>query len=50
MLILTALSESTSKLNEHLRSFAFYDRELIGGLIQFLSLQGTLEAGLKATG
>lgn len=48
-LILTALSESTAKLIVHLRSFSFFDPELIGGPIQFLSLQGTLSQGLPAT-
>jgi circadian clock protein KaiC len=50
VLILTALSESTGKLIEHLRAFAFFDQDLIGGPVQFLSLQGTLAEGLSATG
>lgn len=49
VLILTALSEPTGKLIEHLRSFAFFDQELIGGPVQFLSLQASLGAGLQAT-
>ena len=49
-LILTALSESTTKLISHLSAFTFFDPELIGGPVQFLSLQGTLSRGLEATG
>lgn len=48
-LVLTALSESTNKLIEHLRSFSFFDPSLIGGPLQFLSLQATLSQGLQAT-
>lgn len=48
-LILTALSESTAKLIAHLRPFTFFDPELIGGPVQFFSLQGTLAQGLSAT-
>ncbi|HEY7975691.1 MAG TPA: ATPase domain-containing protein, partial [Ktedonobacterales bacterium] len=47
-LILTALSESTSKLIGHLSAFTFFDQELIGGPVQFLSLQGVLAEGLDA--
>ncbi|HEX8035631.1 MAG TPA: ATPase domain-containing protein [Ktedonobacterales bacterium] len=50
VLILTALSESTSKLIAHLRSFDFFDQSLIGGPIQFLSLQPLLDQGLEAAG
>lgn len=49
-LILTALSESTSKLISHLQSFTFFDKELIGGQVHFLSLETTLGEGLEATG
>jgi circadian clock protein KaiC len=49
VLVLTALSESTGKLIEHLRGFTFFDPALIGGPAQFLSLQGTLAQGLQAT-
>lgn len=49
VLLLTALSESTNKLLEHLRDFSFFDPELIGGRMQFLSLQGALQNGLRAT-
>lgn len=48
-LILTALSESTNKLIAHLRAFSFFDPNLIGGPVQFLSLQGVLSKGLQAT-
>lgn len=47
-LVLTALSESTNKLIEHLRSFSFFDQSLIGGPLQFLSVQATLSQGLQA--
>src|SRR5690348_5927482 len=49
VLILTALSESTNKLIAHLGAFTFFDPALIGGPVQFLSLQGTLSDGLEAT-
>ncbi|HEV7129884.1 MAG TPA: ATPase domain-containing protein [Ktedonobacterales bacterium] len=49
VLILTALSESTSNLIGHLASFRFFDRTLIGGPVQFLSLQQVLPQGLPAT-
>lgn len=48
-LILTALSESTNKLIQHLSSFTFFKPSLIGGPVQFLSLQGVLTNGLEAT-
>jgi len=48
-LILTALSEPTNKLVAHLRSFSFFDEELIGDSIQVLSLQQFLPGGLEAT-
>ena len=48
--ILTALSEPTSKLIAHLRSFDFFDEDLIGDSVQFLSLQQFLSGGLDATG
>src|SRR5262245_23215440 len=49
VLILTALSESTNKLLEHLSSFSFFDQQLVGGAVQFLSLQNPLQNGLRAT-
>src|SRR5581483_10346442 len=49
-MVLTALSEPTSKLITHLRSFTFYDDELVGDAIQFLSLQQFLPGGLETTG
>lgn len=48
VLILTALSEPTNKLIAHLGAFSFFDPALVGGPIQFLSLQGSLSAGLEA--
>lgn len=48
-LILTALSEPTSKLIAHLRAFAFFDPEFVGGSVQFLSLRSALAMGLEAT-
>ncbi|MEO7003694.1 MAG: ATPase domain-containing protein [Ktedonobacterales bacterium] len=49
-IVLTALSEPTSKLIAHLRAFDFFDEELIGEAVQFLSLQQFLATGLDATG
>ena len=48
-LILTTLSEPTSKLLAHLRGYAFYDRALVGGAVRVLSLQQFLPAGLAST-
>jgi circadian clock protein KaiC len=47
--VMTALSEPTTKLIAHLRSFRFYDDELVGSSMQFLSLQQFLSGGLEAT-
>jgi len=49
-MVFTALSEPTSKLIAHLRTFSFYDPEVIGEQVQFLSLQQFLTEGLEATG
>lgn len=49
VLILTALSESTNKLLEHLSGFTFFEQDYIGGRVQFLSLQSVLQNGLRAT-
>ena len=49
-MVLTALSEPTSKLIAHLSSFSFYDDDLVGDSIQFYSLQQFLAGGLEATG
>jgi len=49
VLVLTALSESTNKLIEHLSNFAFFDPEVIGRDIHFFSLQQTLPQGLVET-
>lgn len=48
VLILTALSEPTTKLIEHLASYHFFDRSLIGGPVRFLSMQQVLPQGLEA--
>jgi circadian clock protein KaiC len=50
VLILTALSEPTSKLIAHLRAFKFFDESLIGGPVTILSLQQFLPQGLAAAG
>lgn len=49
VLVLTALSESTDKLIDHLGGFTFFDATLVGGAIQFFSLQQALGEGLSAT-
>ncbi len=49
VLLLTALSEPASKLLDHLRSFRFFDLNLIGDTIQVFSLQQFLQQGLSAT-
>ncbi len=48
-LILTALSEPTSKLIAHLRAFRFFDETLIGGPVRILSLEQFLPGGLTST-
>lgn len=48
-MVLTALSEPASKLIAHLRLFRFFDEELVGDDIQFISLQQFLSGGLEAT-
>ncbi|HLZ25338.1 MAG TPA: ATPase domain-containing protein [Ktedonobacterales bacterium] len=48
--ILTSLSESTSKLLEHLASYSFFDPALVGDVAQFFSLDATLQQGVKAVG
>lgn len=47
VLILTALSEPTSKLLSHLRSYDFFDPALIGDQVKVLSLQPFLSSGLS---
>ena len=49
-IVFTALSEPTNKLIAHLSTFSFYDAEVVGEQIQFLSLQNFLADGLQATG
>ncbi|HEY7358522.1 MAG TPA: ATPase domain-containing protein, partial [Ktedonobacterales bacterium] len=48
-MVLAALSEPTSKLIAHLRDFDFYNDELVGDAMQFISLQQFLSGGLEAT-
>lgn len=48
-MVLAALSEPTSKLIAHLRAFDFYNDELVGDWIQFISLQQFLSGGLETT-
>ncbi|MBF6589667.1 MAG: AAA family ATPase [Ktedonobacterales bacterium] len=48
--VVTAISEPTSKLLAHLRTFGFYEDDLVGNAITFLSLEQFLPSGLQATG
>ncbi|MFI5275769.1 MAG: RAD55 family ATPase [Ktedonobacterales bacterium] len=48
--VVSAMSEPTSKLIAHLRTFDFYDDALVGDSIQFLSLEQYLTGGLTAAG
>ena len=48
-LVLTSYSEPASKLIDHVRSFAFFDEDLLGETISVLSLQQYLARGLEAT-
>ena len=50
VLILTALSEPTSKLIGHLRTFTFFDEDLLGDAIQVLSLGATAMARMAPQG
>ncbi len=50
VLFLTAFSEPTTKLLEHLRAYRFFDSELIGEDVQIFSLQQFLTQGAPATG
>jgi len=49
-LILTTLSEPTSKLIAHLRALTFFDEALVGGPVRILSLEQFLPRGLASTG
>lgn len=49
VLIVTALSEPTSKLLAHLRAFRFFNESLIGGPVQIMSLEQFLPQGLETT-
>ena len=46
--ILTSLSESTSKLLNHLATYRFFDHALVGDEAQFFSLDAAREQGLQA--
>ncbi len=48
--VVSAMSEPTSKLIAHLRTFGFYDDTLVGDRIQFLSLEQYLSTGLASAG
>jgi circadian clock protein KaiC len=49
VLILTTLSESSTKLLGHLRTFTFYDEDQVGGGLRVYSLDQFLPDGLAAT-
>ena len=46
-IVFSALSEPTSKLIEHLRTYQFFKGELVGDAIQFLSLEQFISADLE---
>ncbi len=48
-LFLTSFSEPTTKLVEHLRSYRFFDPDLMGDQIQVFSLQQFLSQGAATT-
>src|SRR5436309_12579970 len=50
VLFLTAFSEPTTKLLEHLRSYHFFDPDLVGDHVQVFSLQQFLSQGATTTG
>jgi circadian clock protein KaiC len=50
VVVVSAMSEPTSKLIAHLRTFGFYDDALVGDRIQYLSLEQYLAAGLASVG
>src|SRR5205823_5647410 len=50
VLFLTAFSEPTTKLLDHLRSYHFFDPDLIGDNVQVFSLQQFLSQGAATTG
>jgi circadian clock protein KaiC len=50
VVVVSAISEPTSKLIAHLRTFSFYDEALVGDSIQYLSLEQYLSAGLATVG
>jgi circadian clock protein KaiC len=48
--VVTAISEPSTKLIAHLRSFTFYEDHLVGRTIQFMSLEQFLPSGLHVSG
>lgn len=46
--ILTAFAEPTHKLVAHMASLRFFDRDLLGGAVEMLSIQQFLKQGLAA--
>lgn len=50
VVVVSAMSEPTSKLIAHLRTFDFYDDALVGDRIQYLSLEQYLSSGLGSVG
>jgi circadian clock protein KaiC len=49
VIILTVLAEPPSKLLAHLRTYSFWDDDLVGGAIQVLSLEQFLPEGLASS-
>jgi circadian clock protein KaiC len=49
VLILTALSEPTTKLLEHLQAYRFFNPDMVGSKVQIFSLQQFLPQGRAAT-
>lgn len=47
VVLVSAISEPTGKLLAHLRTFAFYDDQLVGSTIQFISLEQFIPAGMQ---
>jgi circadian clock protein KaiC len=49
VLFLTALSEPHNKLLRHMRTFPFFDADLIGAGFELVNLQGLMAASMEAT-
>ena len=49
VVVLTGLSEASAKLIAYVRSFAFFDKALVGDQVQVLSLTSMLVDGVPAT-